>query len=302
MKGILYTLTCPSRFHSHYQGGDKNPKYDGSSPLDAQSYLTKLFARVRSALARAGIECYGMRIVEPHHDGTPHWHLLLFMDSSLSAAATAIFKQYALEDSGDEPGALQRRFTALEMDPAKGSAAGYLAKYISKNIDGSHVGTDHYGRDAIQSAIRIEAWASTWGIRQFQQIGGASITVYRETRRLEADGLDPGLLKKIVQAADNGNWAEYCTLMGGMTCPRNERPLRPYMIPRKKLNRFGEMVKVLKGIWFGPTYVLTRVHEWIVRPVRQVIENANSGEDGVRHGAAESNAPPGACVPLDLCQ
>lgn len=302
MIGILYTLTCPSRFHSHYQWGDKNSKYDGSSPLDAQSYLNDLWARVRAAYARAGIDCFGMRIVEPHHDGTPHWHLLLFLDARRSEAATAIFRQYAMEDSPDEPGAQKRRFTALEIDPAKGSAAGYLAKYVSKNIDGANVGSDHYGRDAIQSAIRIEAWASTWGVRQFQQIGGASITVYRELRRLKVDGVAPGLLKEITEAADCGDWARFCDLMGGMNCPRDERPLRPYMIQRDEKNRYGEAVKILKGIWHGPAYILTRIHNWIVRPVALGVEGANSGEDGLRPGAAESNAPPGACAPLDLCQ
>ncbi|WP_101756742.1 hypothetical protein [Oceanicoccus sp. KOV_DT_Chl] len=40
----------------------------------------------------------------------------------------------------------------------------------------------HYGFDAIDSAIRIRAWAPNWGIRQFQQIGGPSVTAYREAR------------------------------------------------------------------------------------------------------------------------
>ncbi|MBY6221538.1 replication endonuclease [Marinobacter nauticus] len=64
------------------------------------------------------------------------------------------------------------------------SATGYVAKYISESIDGYEVGEDSYGNDAVESAARIRAWASIWGIRQFQFMGSPNVTVYRELRRL----------------------------------------------------------------------------------------------------------------------
>lgn len=298
-QGMFYTLTCPSTFHAAHVRGVKNKKYNGSTVRDAQDHLNTVWQRSRAALKRQGITLFGMRVVEPHHDGTPHWHLLLFMPTDQAEQATEIIRHYAYEMDGDEPGAAKHRFTAVEIDPNRGSATGYIAKYIAKNIDGEHVGTDNYGKDAIESAIRIEAWASTHNIRQFQQIGGASITVWRELRRLDQSGIDKSLLNDLIVAADEGDWEKYTMLMGGVNCLRKDRPVRPMMIEKAKTNQYGELVKVIKGIWCGSRAVITRLHEWTVTLRKD--ESGNDSEDGVGFGSALSTAPP-AHVPLEFCQ
>ena len=73
---------------------------------------------------RKGIRPYGFRVVEPHHDGTPHWHLLLFMPEQHREIVRGVFRTYALLDSGNEPGAQEHRFKAVGIDPQKGTAAG----------------------------------------------------------------------------------------------------------------------------------------------------------------------------------
>ncbi len=78
--GLFFTWTAPSQYHpwkttpqGHGQPArtTENPKYQGHTPRDTNTYLGTLWKRCRAALARRGIEYFGFRVVEPHHDGTP---------------------------------------------------------------------------------------------------------------------------------------------------------------------------------------------------------------------------------------
>ncbi|MEC8427012.1 MAG: replication endonuclease, partial [Pseudomonadota bacterium] len=187
-QAVFITITAPSRYHSHHANPCRpNNKYEGFSPRETHAYLNTVWQRIRAKWNRQDIIPYGFRVVEPHHDGTPHWHLLLFIQPEKVKRLVEITREYALAESPNEKGAQQRRVTVENIDPNKGSAAGYIAKYIAKNIDGEHLGEDLYGRDAIESATRIRAWASNWKIRQFQPIGGPSVTAWRELRKLKSD-------------------------------------------------------------------------------------------------------------------
>ncbi|MFV7784361.1 replication endonuclease [Shewanella marisflavi] len=226
---LFLTMTTPSKYHRSYsKSGDANPNWNGATPLDAQEYLNRIFQRIRASLNRDKITPFGFRIAEPHHDGTPHWHLLLFIPTEQQQALVDTFEQYCLEEDGDEQGAKQRRFKVEYIDPDKGSATGYVVKYVSKNIDGEGIDHDSYGKEAVTSAVRIKVWASCWGIRQFQQIGGVGVTQWRELRRLDIikdkslDWVEP-----IRKAADESNWSRYTELMGGVFCKRVDQLIRP---------------------------------------------------------------------------
>ncbi|TXI35540.1 MAG: replication endonuclease [Nitrosomonas sp.] len=272
--GEFYTLTTPSRMHACLHTGHANPRHDGTTTLEAHQYLTHLWALIRAELDRLDIRPYGFRVVEPHHDGTPHWHLLLFMPDIHREAVRKVMSHYALLDSGNEPGALKRRFKVEPIDPAKGSAVGYIAKYISKNIDGYQLEQDLYGNDAIQAAERITAWANTWGIRQFQQIGGPSVTVWRQLRKL--DKTDDPELEAIRQSATASDWAAFMLAMGDPETPYNQQAIKPFYDEPKSLNPLtGDVYSPLTGhygdttplrvtgiVWRGLGYS-TRKHVWM---------------------------------------
>jgi hypothetical protein len=256
--GELWTVTCPSKMHaSHSKSGKMNAKYDGTTPKEAQAYLAKIWTRVRAKFQREGIEIYGMRVVEPNHDGTPHWHFAVFMEEKHRYRAREIYWSYALAVDGDEKGAKERRFDAKKLDWKRGTAAGYLAKYISKNIDGFGVGDDLYGNDATSSAKRVETWASTWNIRQFQQVGGPPVTVWRQLRKLNASQTDE-TIEPVRKAADESDWCQFLELM-------ETAPVKIERIYSEKLNRYDEPIgDLILGVSLqGVTYV-TRLHEWTI--------------------------------------
>lgn len=247
--GLFFTITCPSRMHAWKttvardgkKGVRRNEKYDGTRPDEAQKYLTKVWARIRAALARRGLEWYGFRIAEPNHDGTPHWHVLVFFASEMSDGRAAmprvqaLVRRYALADSPNEYGAKHHRVDFKPMDPAKGTAAGYIAKYVAKNIDGYKLEKDLYGNDSFETSQRVEAWATTWRIRQFQQVGGPPVTVWRELRRVEAvPATAPECLHEAHAAANKRTvredrdvasvaWDRYVKAQGGPLCGRDYR-------------------------------------------------------------------------------
>lgn len=242
--GMFWTITCPSKFHSV---GGTNENYNGATPRQAQAYLVAVWAAIRSALHRRGIQPYGFRIAEPHTDGCPHWHMLLFVAPEHQDAMEAIIHAYALAEDGTEPGAMKNRVKLVRIEAGKGTAAGYIAKYVSKNIDGAGVGDhktfengqtyiiapDLFGNMEFTASQRVTYWSQVWGIRQFQQIGGVPVGVWREFRRLSADSVQhaPDAIREAYQAAQKiesndpsvaqqADYARFIWAMGGPVCGR----------------------------------------------------------------------------------
>jgi hypothetical protein len=259
------TVTCPSRMHAVLRNGKPNPKYDGTKPDEAQRYMVEVWARVRAKFHRDGFRFYGLRVAEPHHDGTPHWHLIVFYkpekirfkDGRKYEAKhymRGVIRNHFLADSGDEVGAMQNRVKFVAINPLKGTAAGYVVKYVSKNIGGIEgEKSDESETDSTSAAARVDAWASTWRIRQFQQVGGHSVSVWRELRRVNEKDI-PQDLRNLMRAwravqgvreKGKANYAEFIEAMGGLNTKARESFICLDDDFVMKRGRYGEAVSHL---------------------------------------------------------
>jgi hypothetical protein len=316
----FWTLTAPSEYHSMLESGGPNPSFGGHSVRDAQAWLAKMWARSRSKLKRLSILVYGFRIAEPHHDGTPHWHMVLFTTPGDQGTLRDVLRRYWLSDRGSEPGAAYHRVKFKAINYAQGSATGYIAKYIAKNIDGFEVGEDleatttiergatvgglavaqspssslmvptprerradtprdgHHHleqSDTISTAQRVRAWASIHGIRQFQQIGGPPIGLYRELRRCR-DAVNVVPIERARVPADAGDWGGYIEAVGGIEAGRQTN-ISLWTEITGECTQYDELRgPQIMGIRCGAALVATHLQTW--RIVQVVAETGFSIE------------------------
>ena len=259
----FWTLTAPSRFHAQRIAGavaEPNPAYEGATPKDAQAYLNAVWARARAAWKRCGLAIFGLRTAEPHHDGCPHWHLIAYGRADDLRVARWILKRAALKDSGWEAGARRHRFTHLVAKGAKGAA--YAAKYVSKNINGAGMDgarDDETGRKISATVERVDAWAATWGIRQFQFFGCPQVSIWRALRRMrEPVAVRGSLLERARCAADDADFAEFwrCAVRGKLS-----------LIWRaaERLTMYGDAAaKRIAGVAEGARRALLPVKQWVI--------------------------------------
>lgn len=147
---LFLMLTVPSCMHPLRTGPDGwqvNPEYDGvSTPRDAQAFLTMEWARVRSRLKRTGAKSWGIRVVEPHFDGVPHWHALMWVEGGQMPLADAM--RVCQGDSS--------KGTICVM-AATAEGVGSINRYIAKC--------------AAPDDRSVIVWAARWGFRLFQRFG-----------------------------------------------------------------------------------------------------------------------------------
>ncbi|ENM1240876.1 replication endonuclease [Salmonella enterica] len=299
---VFYTITCPSRFHATLNNGRPNPKWTSATVRQSSDYLVDTFAAFRKAMHKAGLRWYGVRVAEPHHDGTVHWHLLCFMRKKDRRSITALLRKFAIREDREELGTnTGPRFKSELINPRKGTPTSYIAKYISKNIDGRGLAKEiskETGRSLRDSAEHVSAWASLHRVQQFRFFGIPGRQAYRELRLLAGQAarvqgerkagapvLDNPRLDAVLAAADAGCFATYIMKQGGVLVPRKYHLVRTAYELNDEPIAYGDHGIRIYGIW-SPIVegkICTHAMKW--KKVRKAVD------------VQEAVADQGACAP-----
>ena len=88
----FWTLTAPGAYHSNPSNGSST--YTGFTPYQAHEWISERFSKVRALFAKHDLPLLGLRVVEVHQDGCPHWHVLLFYPPELADSFERLIKMH----------------------------------------------------------------------------------------------------------------------------------------------------------------------------------------------------------------
>ncbi|WP_262121371.1 replication endonuclease [Serratia ficaria] len=326
---VWCTITAPSRFHATLIDGRLNPKWTAETVRDSNDYLVnRFFASVRKKLNRQGQRWYGIRVAEPHHDGTVHWHMMVFCRPDDRDAIVNILQEFAIRDDRAELGNdITPRFKTELITAEKGSPISYIATYIGKNLDAEPLRkpnkdtgeppVDHEsGKSMADTVEHALGWASLHRVHQFQFFGIPSRQVYRELRRLatqlDRQGIDAKknqrladkAMDDVMNAADAGCIATYIMKQGGVLTPRSDHIVHTAYLQAEKPNDYGELGIQIFGVWSPQLGEISRIcthpDTWTLKRKRKPAggEAGRQGVDVEGGGAAAApwtrgnNCPP----------
>ena len=126
---IFMTITLPSEYHKMKTNKSTkklipNPFYNGTTPRNATKELTKMFAKLRHDRSLKELtknERIYYRVNEPHKDGTPHTHILMFIPNSSIPRVVKAFNRL-----------FNPKTNKIETKIRNASA--YIMKYINKTL------------------------------------------------------------------------------------------------------------------------------------------------------------------------
>ncbi|MCH6678905.1 replication endonuclease [Escherichia coli] len=313
-RAVFLTVTCPSKYHATTENGHPNPKWNGATMRDSSDYLVNtFFAAVRKKLNRDGLRWYGIRTVEPHHDGTVHWHMMVFAHPEEIDTIVSHTRDIAIQEDRHELGDdITPRFKAEYVDGSKGTPTSYIATYIGKNLDSHAVDgidpktgkprVDHEtGKSMAESVERAIGWARLHRVRQFQFFGIPSRQVWRELRRLASQmarnpegpqRLKDDAMDAVLAAADAGCFASYIEKQGGVLVPRKDYLIRTAYDLADELNDYGEQSVQIYGIWSPligeSSRVCTHPDNW------KLVRRKPEAEDSARENGFDLQGGPAA--------
>lgn len=196
-------VTAPSEYHPNPKSSKSN--WNGSTPQETTRFLLKKWENIRSTLNNMQIPIAGIRSVEPHIDGCPHFNFLIYFQPEHKEKIKYIFRKvfgrsnkccFFKENHGTE-------------DAKK------FFRYSTKHVkDGSN-----------KVILSEKAWLSDWGIRQTQWFGIPQLSIWRSL----FSSTEPPENKHIHElwlSVKNKDFKSYILLMGGLAIKNKDRPFK----------------------------------------------------------------------------
>lgn len=229
---FFLTLTLPGEYHSYSSGARAadgtypRQRPNGAwtrnhGPRRAWDELQSRWARLRAILADRSDDLrahVGVVVPEPHRDGTPHLHALVYLprtwrDQHGAEHGTAWELRRALRTVC--PGPRAARLEVVRRVPGRRttSPANYVMKYVLKSLN-----DEQTLREQGEAGERHRAWAASRGLRRMRALGSHGVLrawqrlwtlSARQDREREAAADQP----VIVSAADEDGDAEGAAIL-----------------------------------------------------------------------------------------
>ncbi|MDD4911207.1 MAG: replication endonuclease [Sideroxydans sp.] len=206
MTWAMLTFTAPQHMHPNPTVGHNS--WDGTTPTEANNWIHDKWHKAEARLRKKGIVLSGFRAVEPHQDGCPHWHVIVFFNEIDSDTIEQEFRK--VKEWQSDIG-----FKFMK-DNGQAKASSYAAKYVLKSMSAVN--------ELTGEAASIETWATTWKIRRHQFFGIPNLAVWRNVRMIKECPVDP-VLAPIWASATEGNASTFIKLMGGLGVKESDRPV-----------------------------------------------------------------------------
>lgn len=127
-----------------------------------------------------------------------------------------------------------RLSSAVSMEVNEYGSGGSGFSYSDSSPSGIAAGSGSVSKGATP-VERVDSWKCAYRFRQFSQIGGPSVTAWREMRRIRNEfNKDSSMFNHLTQAewfalesvraaADAGDWKQFCIAMGGVSVKRKKQ-------------------------------------------------------------------------------
>ena len=271
---VFITMTLPPQHHPNPQHGQPYAGLeweDAPCPGETDAAMGGLWRLLRARLAANDIDLLGLRVVEPHQDGCPHLHALLYLQDEAQAERL----DWHIQELCPEPVKGKRIASKLmTLDRTKAKPATYVMKYLLKCLPAGEAAAAHADGtitdgdpDHLAHHAEVQAWASERRLRRFAWLGLHGIrTTWQRIRAMTDDEIEhaPDAMQEAAHAMRTGAWADALEAMGAIRADGRERVRLTYAT---KENAYGEDVKRPHGLAMGDWHMpLCRRACKIVRP------------------------------------